>query len=169
MNKIRLHMQSISLLSLAGILLVIAFYISLQTQTGEKEPGLTVTPRTEKNSLIDMPNCSEELPIQDAISCHLEAAQVSDALVQSLESSLVQLEPKAVDQLALIENQIAWEESRNTECHLVREMSGSSDEGQLQELICLTELNLTRLARLEQYCNEWHGLKDCGNGVEANQ
>lgn len=148
---------------------MIAFYISLQTQTGEKEPGLTVTPRTEKNSLIDMPNCSEELPIQDAISCHLEAAQVSDALVQSLESSLVQLEPKAVDQLALIENQIAWEESRNTECHLVREMSGSSDEGQLQELICLTELNLTRLARLEQYCNEWHGLKDCGNGVEANQ
>lgn len=169
MNKIRLHMQSITLLSLAGILLVIAFYISLQTQTGEKEPGLTVTPRTEKNTLIDMPDCSEELPIQDAISCHREAAQVSDALVQSLESSLVQLEPKAVDQLALIENQIAWEESRNTECHLVREMSGSSDEGQLQELICLTELNLTRLARLEQYCNEWHGLKDCGNGVEANQ
>lgn len=169
MNKIRLHMQSITLLSLAGILLVIAFYISLQTQTGEKEPSLTVTPRTEKNSLIDMPDCSEELPIQDAISCHREAAQVSDALVQSMESRLVQLEPKAVDQLALIENQIAWEESRNTECHLVREMSGSSDEGQLQELICLTELNLTRLARLEQYCNEWHGLKDCGNGVEANQ
>ena len=161
-------MQSITLLALAGFLLVTAFLISQQTQSGEKQPGLIVTPRAKYTSLEDMPDCSGELTIQEAIICFNEAAQVSESLVMSLEDALVDMEADTARQVALIESQIVWAEARDFECDLVRKMAGGN-EGVLKELVCQTELNLSHLTRLERYRNDWYGEKDPENKVEVGQ
>jgi len=167
-DKIRKHMQSITLMALAGFLLVIAFYVSQQTQTGERKPSITVTPHESHNSVREIPNCSEDLPIHEALICYNEASQISEALVSLVEDKLVQLESDPARRVVLIESQIAWEEARNTECNLVGKMNGGGNEGLLQELICRTELNLAHLKRLEHYHEDWYAEGEIKNMVEVD-
>ena len=163
LKLIRRHRQSITLLTLAGILLVIAFYISLQTRSNDRKQGLTVTPQADLNTQGGMPDCTGLTSIEEAIPCYSEAAQVSDAMVLSLVDELMEMEPDTARQVAFIESQFAWEEARDAECTFLRGAADDVSDGILEELICFTNLNMARLERLEQYRAEWYCTEDCAS------
>jgi uncharacterized protein YecT (DUF1311 family) len=161
LKLIRRHRQSITLLAIAGILLVIAFYISLQTRSNDRKQGLTVTPHADLNTQGVMPDCSGLTSVEEAIPCYSEAAQISAAMVLSLVDELLDMETDTTRQVAFIESQFAWEEARDAECTFLRASADAIGEGILQELICFTNLNMARLERLEQYQSEWYCTEDC--------
>ena len=157
-------MMSISLLVIAGILLVITFYVSQQTRSNEERPRLTVTPEVDSSSITDLPTCAGLDSLEEELTCYAEAVQVSEALVLSLVDDLFMKEPETARRVAFMETQIAWEEARDADCAFVRDMADDEGEGLLQELTCLTEHNLARLERLERYRCEWYQTDDCQAG-----
>ena len=154
MKKIKRHMQSITLVVIAGFLLLIAFYISQQTRSGNQRSRLTVSQNPSDRSLQEMPDCEGLKTTQEKLTCYTEAAQVSHGLVLLLVDEIIQLEPESTRQLDLIESQIAWEDARNAECVFMSGAIDDDEDAALQELICLTEQNLARLERLKQYRTE---------------
>jgi len=164
MKIIRRHMQSITLLFIAGILLVIAFVISQQTRSEDKQPRLTITPSAGQESSGEIPNCAGLTSMEEKIPCYSEAAQVSKALVESSMDELSRMEGDADLRLEMVETQIAWEEWRDAECAFVRSATEDDAEGLLQELMCLSDINLARLARLQRYYNQWYCTEDCEGG-----
>lgn len=114
-----------------------------------------------------MPNCAGLTSNEEAIPCYAEAAQVSNAMVMSMVDELQQMETDAMRRVEFIESQFAWEESRDAECEFLRYSTVEVGDGILQELMCLTNLNLSRLERLEQYRFEWYCTEDCEVEIET--
>ena len=166
MKKIRRHKQSISLLAIAGIMLIIAFFISQQTRSGDEKPRQTVTSLTNNGTLSDLPDCAERLSSGEGLACYVEAAQVSEALVLSSMDELLALEQDMDRRIELMEAQIAWEDSRDADCSFVRGAVTDDDNGVLQEMICRKNHNLSRLEQLEQFRCEWYDPAGCE--VEAS-
>ena len=160
------HKQSITFLAIAAVLLVIAFYISQQTRSNERKPGLTFSPQMDNNTLSEMPDCTGLNSVMEELSCYAEAAQVSEARVLALVDELSHMEPDPERQVTFIETQIAWEEARDAECEYIRGTVDDTENAVLQELRCITNQNLDRLARLEQYRNEWYCEEDCAIETE---
>jgi uncharacterized protein YecT (DUF1311 family) len=168
MNFFRRHKQSITLLAIAAVLLVIAFYISQQTRSNERESGLTFSPQMDNNTLSSMPDCTGLNSVLEELSCYAEAAQVSEAWVLALADELSLMEPDPARQVAFIETQIAWEGARDAECEYIRGTVDDAENAVLQELRCITDQNLDRLARLERYRDEWYCEEDCDFEAEAS-
>lgn len=167
MKMIQRHMQSVTFVVIAGILLMFAFYISQQTRSGNQRSRSRVTPHAADRSLQEMPDCEGLTRTEEKLTCYAEAAQVSDGLVLFLVDELIQMESESSRQLELIETQIAWEDARNAECVFISGATDDDEDAALQELICLTEQNLARLARLEYYLNDLFCLEDCEVETEA--
>lgn len=161
---IRRHKQSVFLLMIAVILMIAAFFISQQTHSGDGRPRLTVTPPNDVGELREVPDCTDEDTVDDELACRLEAEQVSEALVMSLVDELMSLMTDTARRIEFMETQIAWEEARDADCAFVRGAAIDAVEGKLQELICLTEHNLARLAQLEGYRCEWYDPEGCEDG-----
>lgn len=167
MKKIRRHKQSISLLAIAGILLILAFYISQQTRSGDDKSRQTVTSLPNIGTLSDLPDCAELLSSGEGLACYVEAAQISEAKVLSFMDELLTLEPEMDRRIAMMGAQIAWEDSRDADCTLVRGAAAGDDDGVLQEMICRTGYNLSRLEQLEQFRCDWYDSAGCE--VEASK
>ncbi|MFU8826375.1 MAG: lysozyme inhibitor LprI family protein [Brevefilum sp.] len=168
MQLIKRHMQSISLLVIAGILLAIAFIISQQTRSGERRPELAVTSHVDQDTLGDIPTCTGLASSEEELSCYTEAAQVSEAWVLALADEIIENEVERAREVEFIEAQIAWEDSRDADCKFVQEIANAEGgDGLLEKLICLTEQNLARLERLAYYQHEWYCTEDCGEKIEA--
>lgn len=163
------HKQSITFLAIAAVLLVIAFYISQQTRANERKSGLTYAPQIDNNTLNTMPDCTGLNSVLEELSCYAKAAQVSEAWVLALVDELSHMEPDPARQVAFIETQIAWEEARDAECEYIRGTVDDTEKAVLQELRCITEQNLDRLARLEQYQIDWYCEEDCDFETEAGE
>jgi len=168
MQWIKRHMQSISLLVIAGILLAIAFIISQQTRSGEREPDLAGTSHVDQETLGDVPTCTGLASSEEKLSCYAEAAQVSEAWVLAFVDEIIESEAEPAREIEFIEAQIAWEDSRDADCEFVRNIANAEGgDGLLEKLICLTEQNLARLERLAYYQHEWYCTEDCGEEIEA--
>lgn len=161
MKTIRRHKQSISLLMIAGVLLIVAFIISLQTRPSENRRRLTATPNIDSVQLDDIPACEDMVSLEAEVACNQEAVQIAERLVMSLVDELLALEMEAEQQTAFIEAQITWEDSRDADCAFVRSVSADETIGELNELNCLLEYNLLRLEQLERFCREWYELEGC--------
>lgn len=158
---IRRHIQSISLLMIAILLMVTAFIISQQTRRGDGQQALTVTPHVEVGSLSEVPDCTGIEARQDALACYSDAAQVSEALVLSEVEMLTLLETDASRRMEFLETQFTWEDSRDADCEFVRGAAIDAADGKVQELMCLTEHNLARFEQLEGYRCEWYQPGEC--------
>ena len=158
---IRRHIQSISLLMIAILLMISAFIISQQTRRGDGQPVLTVTPRVEVGSLSEIPDCTDIESREDALMCYSDAAQASEALVLADVDLITQLETDASRRMEFLETQFAWEDSREADCAFERGAVTDAAEGKVQELMCLTEHNLARYNQLEGYRCEWYQPGEC--------
>lgn len=165
MKIIRRHIQSITLVVIAGLLLAFAFYISQQTRPGRSRTPLTVTPHPEGSTLDDLPACAGLDDVEQSLVCHAEAVQVSEMLMLAVVDEIMLMEPEPALRVAFMEAQIAWEEWRNAECAFLRGLP-SDQEGHLGELICLTDMNLTRHAALEAYHQAWYCPEGCTPGAK---
>ncbi len=161
---IRRHIQSISLLIIAIALMIGAFIISQQTHRGDRLSAVTVTPHTEVGSLSEIPDCSDIEAIDDAITCHLVAAQASEGLVLAEVEAITQHETDASRRMEFLEAQFAWEGSREADCEFLRGAAIDAAEGRAQELICLTEHNLARYDQLVGYRCAWYQPEACDEG-----
>lgn len=169
MKLFQRHKQSITLLGIAAVLLVVAFYISQQTRANDAKPMLKVTPHLDDSEMGTMPDCTGLTSAMEALSCYAEAVQVSDTWVLAMVDELSQLEPDPTRRVEFIETQIAWEEARDAECEFIRGAVEDEERAVLETLRCVTEQNLDRLERLEHYRNEWYCEKDCEPEDEAGQ
>lgn len=160
MKLIRRHIQSISLLAIAGFLLAGAFFISQQIRPGERRHRSTTMPATDVMTMSDVPTCTRELTREAKFDCYSEAVEVSDRLINALVDDLLDLEPGTARRIAFVETQIAWEEARDADCAFVRGALSDPENGELQELICLLEHNLLRLEQLEGYLHDWYDIGD---------
>jgi uncharacterized protein YecT (DUF1311 family) len=161
MKLIRRHIQSISLVAIAGLLMAGAFFISQQTRSGEERRRSTITPHADGSTTKEIPTCTEVSGQDEQIACYVEAVQASDAQVTSVVDELLAMQPDSARRLALLDTQFAWEESRDADCAFLRGSIADAGERELQELICLLEHNLLRLEQLERYRCEWYDLADC--------
>ena len=158
---IRYHSQSIFLLLIAMVLLAGAFLITRLTRATDENPGLTHTSQVEGNVLSEIPDCSAEDTLAQKIACYSEAERISEALVLSAADELLSIETLTGRRIEFIETQTLWKESRDMECSFARGAEVDTMEGELRELICLTEYNLARLERLEGYLCEWYQAGGC--------
>jgi uncharacterized protein YecT (DUF1311 family) len=163
MKLIRRHIQSISLVAIAGLLLAGAFFISLQTRSGEERRRSTISPHANGSTTEEIPTCIDLSVHDEQIDCYLEAVRASDGRVASVVDELLALEPNSARRLAFLDTQFAWEESRDADCAFLRGSVADADERELQELICILEHNLSRLEQLERFRCEWYDLADCGD------
>lgn len=163
MKLIRRHIQSISLVAIAGLLLAGAFFISQQTRPGKERRWSTITPYANGSAPQEIPTCEGISDYDEQMDCYDEAVMASDAQVMSVVDALLAQDPDSARRLAFLDTQFAWEDSRDADCAFVRESIGDADDRELQELICLLEHNLSRLEQLERYRCEWYDLADCAD------
>jgi uncharacterized protein YecT (DUF1311 family) len=163
MKLIRRHIQSISLVAIAGLLLAGAFFISQQTRSGEERRRSTITPHSNGSTTEEIPTCTEVSGQDEQIACYVEAVRASDDRVMSVVDELLAMDPDSARRLALLDTQFAWEESRDADCAFLRGSIADPGERELQELICLLERNLSRLEQLERYRCEWYDMADCAD------
>lgn len=161
MKIIRRHMQSISLITIAVLLLASAFYISQQIRSEKRSSRITSTPYMDGSTIGDVPTCTDEESVEAEMACYREAVEVSNLLVMSLVDEILALEPDPARRVAFLETQIACEESRDVNCDFVRGSTGDDFSGELQSLICTCDHNLARLEQLERYRCEWYELESC--------
>jgi uncharacterized protein YecT (DUF1311 family) len=167
MKLIRRHIQSISLVAIAGLLLAGAFFISQQIRSGEGRRRSTVTPHANDSSTKEIPTCKDISEQDEQIACYVTAVQASNERVASVVDELLAMQPDSERRLALLETQFAWEESRDADCAFLRGSIADPGERELQELKCLLERNLSRLEQLERYRCEWDDQADCA-GEDAS-
>ncbi len=116
-----------------------------------------------KGTLDDLPTCEEQVYNEEKRTCYIEAVEISESLVESMVDDFLGLESETARRIAFLETQNAWEESRAADCAFVRGAASEEVNGELQELVCLLDHNLTRLEQLEHYRCEWFDLDDCEN------
>jgi uncharacterized protein YecT (DUF1311 family) len=161
MKLIRRHIQSISLVAIAGLLLAGAFFISQQTRSGDERRRSIITPQVDSSTSKEIPTCTDVSGQDEQIACYVEAVRASNERVTSMVDELLAMQPDSARRLALLDTQFAWEESRDADCAFLRGSITDTDERELQELMCLVERNLSRLEQLERYRCEWYDLADC--------
>ena len=164
MKLIRRHIQSISLVAIAGLLLAGAFYISQLTRSGDERRRSVITPQVDSSTTKEIPTCTDVSGQDEQIACYGEAVRVSNERVASMVDELLAMQPDSARRLSLLDTQFAWEESRDADCAFLRGSIADADERELQELMCLVERNLSRLEQLERYRCEWYDLADCSGG-----
>ena len=164
MKLIRRHIQSISLVAIAGLLLAGAFFISQQTRSGDGGRRSTITPHANDSTTEEIPSCTDVSGQDEKIACYVEAVRASNERVTSVVDELLAMQPDSARRLSLLDTQFAWEESRDADCAFLRGSIADADERELQEMMCLVERNLSRLEQLERYRCEWYDLADCSGG-----
>jgi uncharacterized protein YecT (DUF1311 family) len=169
MRLIRRHIQSISLVVIAGLLLSGAFFISQQTRSGEERRRSTGTPHVNGSATEEIPTCTDVSAQDEQIACYVEAVRVSDDRVMFVVDELLAMEPDSARRLAFLDTQFAWEKSRDVDCAFLRDSIADAGERELRELICLLEHNLQRLEQLERFCYEWYDLADCAGEDAADE
>jgi uncharacterized protein YecT (DUF1311 family) len=155
------HMQNISFLAIVGVLLGCAYFFSQLTKVSQREVPPAVTPSQAPETVADIPDCDADLAEQDVLACLVDAAEVSDHLVENAVDEIRQLESDPERRVAFLDTQIAWEESRKADCDLVYAMADDTEQGETLRASCLRERNLQRLAQLEKYICDWYPTADC--------
>jgi uncharacterized protein YecT (DUF1311 family) len=161
MKLIRRHIQSISLVAIAGLFLAGAFFISQQTRSGDERGQSTITPHTNGSTSKEIPTCTDVSGQDERIACYVTAVQASEEQLASVVDELLAMQPDSEGRLALLDTQFAWEESRDADCAFLWGSIADPGERELQELTCLLERNLSRLEQLARFRCEWNDQADC--------
>ncbi|MBW6465693.1 MAG: DUF1311 domain-containing protein [Brevefilum sp.] len=169
MKLIRRHIQSLSLVAIAGLLLAGAFFISLQTRSGEDKRRPTITPHVNGSIPEEIPTCTDVSAQDEQLACYVEAVRASDDRVIFVVDELLAKEPESARRLAFLDTQFAWEVSRDADCAFLRDSIADPGERELQERICLLEHNLLRLEQLERFRCEWYDPADCADEDTADE
>lgn len=158
---IKRHVSSLFLLLIAFILLGLAFLISLQTGSSDKNIKATVTPHDDDELSIEISACSEDDPLDEQNTCFSMAMEQSEALMRSLVNELLGLEPDTTRRIAFFEAQRAWEEARDVNCLLFNDTNSDPTLSTLQETRCLLDFNLARVEQLSNLRCLWGTQADC--------
>jgi uncharacterized protein YecT (DUF1311 family) len=164
---IRRHKQSISLLVIAGVLLLIAFYISQLIRPADEQPRLPATPISENATQDDLPACEDAAPGEEQMLCHSETVRITEALLMAEVDDILSQEPDAERRIAFMDTQITWEDSRDADCGFVSAGIDDDWDAFLQELICLKSYNLARLDQLEHFRCEWYPSENCEENADT--
>lgn len=155
------HMQNISFITILGVLLSCSFIFSQLTNVGTQDGVMTDTPVVGDETIEDLPICTDDMADEAKYACYAKGVEISSKLLEVKKDKLLALEPESDQRMAIMEAQIAWEESRDADCHLILVMREADQQNQIEEMICLRDLNLARIQKLDEYLCEWYGATAC--------
>ncbi len=158
---IKRHVSSLFLLLIVLILLGLAFLISLQTGSNDKNIKVTATPHDVSELTIEISACSDNDPLDEQNACFSTAVAQSEVLMRSLMNELLGLEPDTTRRIAFFEAQRAWEEARDANCLLFSGINNDLSLSELQETKCLLDFNLGRVEQLSSLLCQWGEPFEC--------
>ena len=155
------HMQNISFIAILGVLLSCSFLFSQATNVGTQESSITDTPAIRNETIEPLPTCTDDMAEQEKYSCYAKGVEISSQMLEVKKDELLALEAESDQRIAIMEAHIAWEESRDADCHLASVVREADQQTQIDEMICLRDQNLARIEKLDAYLCEWYGATAC--------
>jgi uncharacterized protein YecT (DUF1311 family) len=161
----RRQLQNISFVTIIGMLLSCAFFFSQQTKANLREtaPEITATPLPEPKTLADIPECPEDMSLEERTICLETAVEISQTLLDAAVDRLLAGESRPEKRIALMELVFAWEESRDADCEFARDLAEDEDPAvkEVVYLDCFKDHNLNRLDQLEGLGCAWYPAPSC--------
>jgi uncharacterized protein YecT (DUF1311 family) len=161
LNLMQRHMQTISFLVIIAVLLGCGFLFSQQSNLNEPDIPQTETPVENRETVADIPDCSKLDSLDEVAACYDNAVAMSNRLVNAALDAILDIEFDPDERIAFMDVQLSWEKSRDADCAFVYDREEDMKKAQIEEAICLTDHNLSRLALLEKYYCEWYTAEDC--------
>lgn len=161
------HMQTISFIAIVGVLLSCSFLFSQLTNVGRQNIAATNTPVVHGKTIEDLPVCIDEMAFTEKFTCYEEALEISQRMLDAKIDDILALEPESNKRIAIVEANIAWENSRDADCSLMLEMESENELKQIDEMICLRDQNLARIEKLDEYVCQWYQPSTCRSGESA--
>ncbi|MDY6866972.1 MAG: lysozyme inhibitor LprI family protein [Chloroflexota bacterium] len=159
-------MQNLSFLAIIGALLSCAFFFSQQTKSQLQSPLAQETDSIDAKrlgslSIEDIPDCTNLDSEEEVSACYTEAASLSQQLLDSKIDAILKMETNSQHRMDFMEVQLAWEDSRDSDCDFVEDMSDREEKATQNKLICLTDRNLDRYEQLQSYYCQWYDASIC--------
>lgn len=158
------HMQTISFIAIMGVLLSLSFLFSQLTNVGKRGMAATNTPVTDEGPIEDLPMCTADMAFAEKLTCYGDAVEISQRMLDAKINDILALEPESNKRIAIVEANIAWENSRDADCSLLLEMETENELTQIDEMVCLRDQNLARIEKLDEYLCQWYQPSACRSG-----
>lgn len=153
----RRHSQNLSFLAIIATLMSCAFFFSQKTNSDNDSSDtvqLASVNASQVESVMDIPDCSLERTNEDQLQCLSQAVDALDDLLDLKLNAILDQMSDSELRIKLVESQMSWEDSRDADCELVRDLEGDADQMDINEKTCLQEANLERLDYLNVvYCD----------------
>ena len=163
------HMQNISFLVIAAVLLGCAFFFSQQTKLEEQKSKTEGDAIMVPAALENFPACSVELEGDEPLACLEESVETSERLIESMVEQILEKEMDTERRESFKKVESAWEDSRAKECAYVGEMAADDVQAQIDKTVCLCDQNLERFEQLQAYWCEWYSGDGCSDTLSANE
>ena len=160
------HMQNVSFLVIVAVLLSCAFFVSQQTKADDTENDLLASTTAVVETRDDLPECGEELSIQEAVTCYKTTSELSEKLVDAKVDEILAFEEDTNRRMAFMDVQIAWEDARDTECAFIGDMAEEDAQAKIAEAACLQDQNLARLDQLNNFLCKWYDPANCSTSAD---
>lgn len=152
----RRHSQNISFIAIIATLMSCAFFFSQKNNNPDDTASNADTGvyASRVESVVDIPDCSEEQDEEQQLVCLTQAVEASQTLLDSKLDAILALTTDSELRIKFVESQINWEDSRDADCDLIRGLEADPTLKGIDEAVCLRDANLDRLDYLNLlYCD----------------